>query len=123
MSRRVVCIEDEPDVIDLMRLIVTRQGFEFIPARGGEKGIEVVEQTKPDLVLLDLMMPGIDGWEVYDHLKANDETKGIPIIIVTARTQHDPRVLEMRIVDTDSLVTKPFGPADLIETMNRVLGE
>ena len=122
MSRRVVCVEDEPDVIDLMRLIVTRQGLEFISARGGQKGIETVEQIKPDLVLLDLMMPGIDGWEVYDHLKANPETKDIPIIVVTARAQHDPRVTEMRIHSSDNLVTKPFGPAQLIETINKALG-
>ena len=121
MPRRVVCIEDEQDVIDLMRLIVERYGFEFIEARGGVKGMETVRRVKPDLVLLDLMMPGIDGWDVYDALTSETETKDIPIVIVTARAHHDTRVGEMRIANAENLVTKPFGPAQLIATIERVL--
>ena len=121
MPPRVVCIEDEHDVIDLMRLIVERQGFEFIEACGGLKGMDTVHQEKPDLVLLDLMMPGMDGWEVYDTLTSDPETKNIPIVIVTARAHHDERVGSMRVANAENLVTKPFGPAQLIETMDRVL--
>jgi len=121
MPRRVVCIEDEQDVIDLMRLIVERHGFEFIEARGGVKGMETVRRIKPDLVLLDLMMPGIDGWDVYDTLTTEAETKDIPIVIVTARAHHDARVGEMRVANAENLVTKPFGPAQLIDTIERVL--
>lgn len=121
MSRRVVCIEDEQDVIDLMRLILERQGFEFIEAHGGMEGMETVERTVPDLVLLDLMMPSVDGWEVYDHLHGNPATKDIPIIVVTARTQHDPRVTQMRVANSEYLVTKPFGPSQLVDTIQRVL--
>jgi CheY-like chemotaxis protein len=121
MSQRVVCIEDEQDVIDLMRLILERQGFEFIEAHGALEGMETVERLKPDLVLLDLMMPSIDGWEVYDHLRQNPATQAIPIVVVTARTQHDPRVTEMRVANSEYLVTKPFGPSQLVETIDRVL--
>jgi CheY-like chemotaxis protein len=121
MPRRVVCIEDEQDVIDLMRLIVERHGFEFIEARGGVKGMETVRRVKPDLVLLDLMMPGMDGWDVYDALSSETETKDIPIVIVTARAHHDIRVGEMRVANAENLVTKPFGPAQLIDTIERVL--
>jgi two-component system response regulator VicR len=121
MPRRVVCIEDEQDVIDLMRLIIERHGFEFIEARGGIKGLETVRRMKPDLVLLDLMMPGIDGWEVYDTLTSEAQTKDIPIVIVTARAHHDTRVGEMRVAHAENLVTKPFGPAQLIDTIERVL--
>ena len=123
MPRRVVCIEDEQDVIDLMRVILERQGYEFIEAHGALEGMETVERTTPDIVLLDLMMPNIDGWEVYDHLHENPETKDIPIIVVTARTQHDPRVTQMRVANSDYLVTKPFGPAQLVDTIQRVLGK
>lgn len=121
MSRRVVCIEDEQDIIDLMRLILERQGYEFAEAHGGLEGIELVESTTPDVVLLDLMMPGIDGWQVYDRLQKNPATNRIPIIVVTARAQHDPRVTKMRISNSDYLVTKPFGPAQLIDAVDRVL--
>ncbi|MEO8396894.1 MAG: response regulator [Chloroflexota bacterium] len=121
MPRRVVCVEDEQDVIDLMRLIVERYGFEFIEARGGIKGMETVRRVKPDLVLLDLMMPGVDGWDVYDALTSEAETKDIPIVIVTARALHDARIAEMRLANAENLVTKPFGPAQLMETIERVL--
>jgi len=121
MGRRVVCIEDEQDIIDLMRLIVERHGFEFTEASNGDKGIKIVKRIKPDLVLLDLMMPGIDGWVVYDALKADPSTQDIPIIIVTARVHHDERVMKMRVAKAENLVTKPFGPAELIATIDRVL--
>lgn len=121
MSRRVVCIEDEQDVIDLMRLILERQGYEFIEAHGALEGMNLVEETTPDVVLLDLMMPNIDGWEVYDRLHANPATKDIPIIVVTARTQHDSRVTQMRVSNSKHLVTKPFGPAQLVASIERVL--
>lgn len=121
MARCLVCIEDDPEVIELLRLIVARQGFEFIEARGGTKGIELVKQHKPDLVLLDLMMPGLDGWEVFDLLKSDPETKAIPIIVVTARAHFDERVAEMRAANDGNLLTKPFIPQQLIDAIYRVL--
>lgn len=122
MSRRLVCIEDDPEVIELMRLIVTRYGFEFYDASSGLQGIELVEDVMPDLVLLDLMMPGsVDGWDVFDHLKNNAETKDIAIIVVTARAYFDERVAEMRSANGGNLVTKPFGPAQLMDAINRAL--
>ena len=122
MPRRiVVCIEDEPDVTELIRIICQRNGFDFASANAGEAGLELVRNKKPDLVLLDLMMPGLDGWTVYDRLKADAGTAHIPIIIVTARAYYDPRVAQLRTVLADHLVTKPFGPAQLLTAIERVL--
>ncbi len=123
MQRRVVCIEDDTEMIDLISLIVEREGMEFIGAEGGLNGLEMVKRLKPDLVLLDLMMPDVDGWDVYDTLRADPETRQIPIIIVTARGQQDQRVMDMRAVSAKNLVTKPFGPADLISAMERMLAK
>lgn len=123
MPRRLVCIEDDPELIELIRLIVQRSGFEVYEAAGGMAGIELVEELKPDLVLLDLMMPGIDGWEVFDHLQANAETNAIPIIVVTARTYLDERVAELRAADDGHFVSKPFAPVQLMEAIYRVLPE
>lgn len=121
MARCIVCIEDDPEVIELLRLIVARHGFEFVEARGGTKGIELVKQHLPDLVLLDLMMPGLDGWEVFDLLKGDPQTNDIPIIVVTARAHFDERVAEMRAANDGNLLTKPFIPQQLIDAINRVL--
>ena len=70
--KRILCIEDEPEMIDLIRLILSRRGFEVVGAAGGVEGIKLVREMLPDLVLLDLMMPDMDGWEVYQQMKADE---------------------------------------------------
>ncbi|RLC94172.1 MAG: two-component system response regulator [Chloroflexi bacterium] len=121
-KKTVICIEDEPEMIDLIRLILGRKGFDLIGAIGGREGIDAVRQLKPDLVLLDLMMPDMDGWEVYQHMKADDELKSIPVIVVTAKAQSIDKVLGLHIAKVDDYVTKPFGPQELLQSVNRVLG-
>jgi DNA-binding response OmpR family regulator len=120
--KKIVCIEDEPEMIDLVRLILGRRGFELIGAVGGREGLETVRQVKPDLVLLDLMMPDMDGWEIYQHMKADEELRNIPVIIVTAKAQSIDKVLGLHIAKVDDYITKPFGPQELVDSVNRVLG-
>jgi DNA-binding response OmpR family regulator len=122
-SRRILCIEDEPEMIDLIRLILGRKGFEVSGASGGEDGIHKVRQEKPDLVLLDLMMPFVDGWEVYQQMKADEETKDIPVIVVTAKAQSIDKVLGLHIAKVDDYIAKPFSPKDLINSVERVLAK
>ena len=120
-KRRVLCIEDEPEMIDLIRLILKRKGFEVMGAVGGQEGLDTVRREKPDLVLLDLMMPDVDGWEVYRQMKADDELKSIPVVVVTAKAQSIDKVLGLHIAKVDDYVTKPFGPTDLLDSVDRVL--
>lgn len=119
---RVVCIEDEPEMIDLVRLILGRKGFEVIGADGGVEGLQTVKREKPDLVLLDLMMPDMDGWEVYQQIKADEELRGIPIVVVTAKAQSIDKVLGLHIAKVDDYITKPFGPQELLESVEKLLG-
>lgn len=119
--KKILCIEDEPDMIELVRMIVERRGFDFRGAEGGREGLEMVRREKPDLVLLDLMMPGVDGWEVYRQLKADPELNKIPIVVVTAKAQSIDKVLGMHIARVDAYVTKPFGSQELLNAIYRVL--
>ena len=119
-KRRVLCIEDEPEMIDLIRLILERKGFEVMGAVGGQEGLDTVRREKPDLVLLDLMMPDVDGWEVYRQMKADDELKSIPVVVVTAKAQSIDKVLGLHIAKVDDYVTKPFGPTDLLDAVDKV---
>jgi DNA-binding response OmpR family regulator len=119
---RVVCIEDEPEMIDLVRLILSRKGFEVIGADGGVEGLETVRREKPDLVLLDLMMPDMDGWEVYQQIKADEELRTIPVVVVTAKAQSIDKVLGLHIAKVDDYITKPFGPQELLESVEKILG-
>jgi two-component system, OmpR family, response regulator VicR len=118
---RILCIEDEPEMIDLIRLILTRKGFEVSGAPGGQEGIRKVRETGPDLVLLDLMMPDMDGWEVYQQMKADEKTRHIPVIVVTAKAQSIDKVLGLHIAKVDDYIAKPFSPKDLIDSVERVI--
>jgi two-component system response regulator VicR len=122
-KKTVVCIEDEPEMVDLIKLILGRRGFELTGAMGGREGLEVIRRVKPDLVLLDLMMPDIDGWEVYQQMKADEELKHIPVIVVTAKAQSIDKVLGLHIAKVDDYVTKPFGPQELLQSVEKVLGK
>ena len=119
---RVVCIEDEPEMIDLVRLILGRKGFDVIGAAGGIEGLEKVKREKPDIVLLDLMMPDMDGWEVYQQIKADPDVSDIPIVVVTAKAQSIDKVLGLHIAKVDDYITKPFGPQELLESVEKILG-
>jgi two-component system, OmpR family, response regulator VicR len=118
---RVVCIEDEPEMIDLMTLILTRHGFEVHGAYGGQQGLDTINRVQPDLVLLDLMMPEMDGWQVFQTLRVNPATADIPVIIVTAKAQSIDKVLGIHIAKVSDYITKPFGPQELLDSVNRVL--
>jgi two-component system response regulator VicR len=120
-KKKVVCIEDEPEMIDLVKLILGRKGYDLTGAMGGREGLEAVRRIKPDLVLLDLMMPDMDGWEVYQQMKADEELMDIPVIVVTAKAQSIDKVLGLHIAKVDDYVTKPFGPQELLQSIEKVL--
>ncbi|MGH2594042.1 MAG: response regulator transcription factor [Anaerolineae bacterium] len=122
VKKKVVCIEDEPEMIDLVKLILGRKGFELTGAMGGREGLEAIRRIKPDLVLLDLMMPDMDGWEVYQQMKADADMQKIPVIVVTAKAQSIDKVLGLHIAKVDDYVTKPFGPQELLQSVEKVLG-
>lgn len=119
--RKVVCVEDEQEMIDLMRLILSRKGFEVIGANGGRQGLEIIRAEKPDVVLLDLMMPEMDGWQVYQQLKADPNTADIPVIVVTAKAQNIDKVLGLHIAKVDDYIPKPFSLQELVDRIEAVL--
>jgi DNA-binding response OmpR family regulator len=121
--KRILCIEDEPEMIDLIRLILSRRGFDVYGASGGEEGIQMIRQMHPDLVLLDLMMPDMDGWEVYQQMKAEASTRDIPVIVVTAKAQNIDKVLGLHIAKVDDYIAKPFGPQELMDSVDKVLSQ
>src|SRR4026207_718087 len=118
--KSILCIEDEPEMIDLMRLILGRRGFSVKGAAGGIEGLRMIRAERPVLVLLDLMMPDMDGWEVYQQMKASEALKNIPCIVITAKAQSIDKVLGLHIAKVDDYVTKPFSPQDLLDSMERI---
>jgi two-component system, OmpR family, response regulator VicR len=118
---KVVYIEDEKDMIDLVKVILGRKGFEVKGVLGGREGLKVIQEEVPDLVLLDLMMPDMDGWEVYQQMKANEKTRFVPVIILTAKAQSIDKVLGLHIAKVDDYISKPFSPQELVESIESVL--
>jgi two-component system response regulator VicR len=120
-AKNILCIEDESEMIDLIRLILSRRGFTVLGAGSGMEGLKIIQEKHPDLVLLDLMMPDMDGWGVYQRMKADETMKAIPVIVVTARAQSIDKVLGLHIAKVDDYIAKPFSPQELIKSVEDVL--
>lgn len=119
--KRILYIEDKIEMISLTRIFLRQKGFEVLGALGGEQGLQTIKQKKPDLVLLDLVMPGMSGWEVYEKMQADDDMARIPVIIVSA----SPREVESRskwqsMSSVADYIAKPFAPRTLVESIKRV---
>ncbi|OGO11980.1 MAG: two-component system response regulator [Chloroflexi bacterium RBG_16_47_49] len=108
-------------MIDLVRLILGRRGYTIMGANGGRVGLELVRKELPDLVLLDLMMPDMDGWDVYHQIKSEELTRDIPVIVITAKAQNIDKVLGLRIAKVEDYISKPFSPQELLERVDQVL--
>jgi two-component system response regulator VicR len=121
--KRIVYVEDEQEMIDLAQLILARRGYQVIGANGGREGLDAVRKHLPDLVLLDLMMPDMDGWDVYQQMKADDTTREIPVIVVTAKAQSIDKVLGLHIAKVDDYISKPFSPQELADSVDKVLAK
>lgn len=121
--KKILCIEDEPQMIDLIKLILENKGYQVLGAEGGQQGLDMMRTEKPDLVLLDLMMPEMDGGDVFHHMKEEVELRNLPVIVVTAKAAPIDKVLWMNVAKVRDYVTKPFGPRELIESVEKVFAE
>lgn len=117
----IVCIEDEPEMMDLVKLILTRNGYMVHGAGDGVSGLALIRSVHPQLVLLDLMIPDMDGWEIYQQMKSDVTIKDIPVIIVTAKAQSIDKILGLHIAKVNDYITKPFGPTELLQSVETVL--
>lgn len=118
--RKIVVIEDEPDILEAIEYNLEREGFQVITAGSGDEGLRTVVREGPDLLLLDLLLPGLDGIEVCRKLKMDPMTQKIPIIMVSAKGEESDIVLGLG-VGADDYVTKPFRPKELIARVRAVL--
>jgi CheY-like chemotaxis protein len=122
MERTVLIIEDEKLIIVSTQMVLEAAGFRVESAVNGEEGIQKAKSMRPDLVLLDIMMPGIDGWETLTRLKRDPETSGIPVIIFTAREHARGHQKSSEMGAADYFRT-PFEPDELIELVEKHAGQ
>ena len=109
---RVLVVEDERDVAELLRYNLTKDGYDVVLAATGGDAVKQAHELRPDVVLLDIMVPQLNGWEICRRLKQDAETRAIPVIMVTGRVEEGDKVLGFE-VGADDYVTKPFSPREL----------
>ena len=120
MSQLIVVIEDEEDIRELIRYNLDKEGFRVLTANSGEEGLTIAVNSMPDLIILDLMLPGIDGLQVCRNLKADLKTKNIPVVMVTARGE-EPDVVSGLELGAEDYISKPFSPKVLVARIRTVL--
>lgn len=118
--KKVLIIDDEPDTLELVKLVLESGGFETVLAASGKEALNELKASKPDLVLLDIMMPDMDGWEVFRKIK--EYNINMPIAILTAKAQNFDRLLGLHVLKADDYITKPFGKNELISRVRKLAG-
>lgn len=117
---KVLVVEDDVDIAELVAFNLERQGWECALIHHGTEGWEQIQRQRPDLVILDVMLPGMDGMQIFREMKQNELMRGIPVIFLTARGELDDR-LEGLSLGADDYVTKPFSPKELVLRVRNVL--
>jgi phosphate regulon transcriptional regulator PhoB len=120
VRQRIVLIEDEKDIVELVRYNFRKEGFEVSAFTSGKEGLEHLRRSPADLVLLDIMLPDLDGFEICKRLRSEDRSKSLPVIFLTAKGEEIDRVLGLEI-GADDYVVKPFSPRELVARVKAVL--
>ena len=119
---KILVVDDEIYIVHILDFSLGMEGYEVITALDGEQALEKARAEKPDLIVLDIMMPKLDGYETCKILKAEPETKDIPVILLSAKGRNVDQKIGFE-VGADDYITKPFSPRKLVERINAILGQ
>ncbi len=119
-KRKILVVDDDPTMVKLINVNLKLNNYSVVEATSGEQALDVLGKETLDLVVLDIMMPGVDGWEVLKRIRGNNDTEEMPVILVTAKTQ-DSDVIRGWELGADEYVIKPFNPLLLVEVIKMVL--
>ncbi len=120
-GKQILICDDDPAILRVLQVNLEVEGYETLLARHGEEALEIAVAEHPDMIILDIMMPRMDGYQTCIALKADDKTKDIPIVFLSAKAQ-DSDIEKGKTYDVEDYLTKPFDPDQLIEVVERVLG-
>ncbi len=122
IKKTIMVVDDNPDIVTIVKTILEGKGFDVLSASSGQELLNLLQNKKPDLIILDIMMPEMDGLEVLSRLKGVAETATIPVILLTAKVQYED-VLGGYKLGADYYITKPFTSTQLVNGINLLLGE
>lgn len=120
MKNRILAVDDEEDIVELVRYNLEREGYETLSAFSGKEALEIISKKRPDLIILDLMLPDVDGLEITRRLKRDDDLKNIPIVMLTAKGEEADVVVGLEL-GADDYIVKPFSPRILLARIRSVL--
>jgi CheY-like chemotaxis protein len=120
-AKRILICDDDPVILRLLQVNLELEGYEVLQAHHGEEAVEIATAERPDLVILDIMMPRLDGYQTAERLKSQDETKEIPVVFVSAKAQQSD-IDKGKSYGVADYLTKPFDPTDLLEIVERLVG-
>ncbi len=119
MCPKVMVVDDEPDTIDLVRLILESEGIDVVGANSGSECLDSLEVEKPDAILLDIMMPDMNGWETFHKIK--EKRGNLPVAMLTVKSQEFDKMLGLHVLKADDYITKPFSRKELIKRTKELL--
>jgi two-component system, OmpR family, response regulator VicR len=120
MKKKILVVDDEEDIANLVKLILEPVGFEVEEVCDPKLAFETAKRFRPDAVLLDLLMPGLDGWEIFAQLRNDPDFSSIPIAILTAKSKGVDQMVGLHVMKANSYITKPFGIQELIDKTNEL---
>ena len=120
MAKKIVLAEDEPQIAKLVEFKLKKEGYQVTWKKNGEESLKAIKEEKPDLILLDVMMPVMDGYEVLRQVKEDEQLRDIPVIMLTARAQ-ERDVVKGIGSGAEDYITKPFHPAELLVRVKKIL--
>ena len=119
--KKIMAVDDEPNILLIIKLLLQREGFEVITTKSGQECLDRLEEIKPDLILMDVMMLGLNGWEACKEIKENEKTKSIPVLMLTVRASEDSREKSLDYACADGHINKPMTPKTLVDKINAAL--
>lgn len=122
-KKKLMVVDDEPMTTEFLKTLLEIKGYDVIPTLSGEECLAKLKTERPDAILLDIMMPGLDGWEVLEKLSEDEANKDIPVIIVSAKDQPVDKMLAEDRYKVADYVVKPFSNRDLLDTIRKVIGD
>jgi len=120
MTKKILVVDDKRYMVDVLRIIRENEGYEIVCGYSGKECMEKLEGEKPDLILLDLMVPEMNGWETVDCIRSNESTKDTPVVMITVK-ERIPSEEELRVKGIRGYITKPFEREDLIKRLKKIL--
>lgn len=120
---KILVVDDEPEIIYLTKMILEKEGHEVVAANDSDECFEKLKAETPDLILLDIMMPGDDGWVTCRKIKGDEKTRNIPVAMFTVRSSEDSVEKSLKYAHADAQINKPFDRKELVDTVKRLLGK